>query len=187
MFKSLAQDFIMKQASKQISNKLWIDENIINKVTDEGLDGLILWLAKNTKNSEWAKWFFDAVQKDHDGSILDNIDSLFGDDKQAEWSKILDHILGNKKETIETQIWKDTGLDVWQIASILKIVAPLVLGMIGKKTKSEWLWLDDLVWLISNEWKEVANTSTGWSLLTKMLDQDGDGDFDVMDAIKMVT
>jgi len=187
MFKELAQDFIMKQVSSQISKATWINADAINKVTDEWLGSIILWLAKNVGSKEWAEWLYDAVKKDHDGSILDNIDSLFSDQKQEEWWKILDHIFGNKKEAIETQIGKDAGLDIWQVTSILKTVAPLVLGMLGKQTKDNWFGLDDIVWMLTNEKEEVAKKSKWLWIFGKLLDQDGDGDFDVIDAFKLAT
>ena len=113
MLKDLAQDFIMKQVANQVSKSTWIDSWLIEKVTDEWLGSMILWLAKNVGTKEWAQWLMGALTKDHDGSILDNVGSLFSEPKQQEWNKILDHILGNKKDVIETQIGKDTGLDIW--------------------------------------------------------------------------
>ena len=110
MIKDLVKDMVMKQVANQIEKKTGINSDIIEKVTDEGLGSLIFGLAKNNEKPEATKGFFDAITEDHDGSILDNIDSLFGEDKQTEGNKILDHILGNKKESIETQIGKDTGI-----------------------------------------------------------------------------
>ena len=186
MFKELAQDFIMKQVSNQIEKATGIDANLINKVTDEWLGSMILWLAKNAGTPEWAEWLFNAIKKDHDGSILDNVEAVFAPEKQEEGNKILDHILGNKKNVIETQIWKDTGLNISQVSSILKTVAPLVLGMLGKQTKEKWFGLDDIVGLISNEKEEVTKKWGLW-IFGSILDQDGDGDFDAMDAFKLLT
>jgi hypothetical protein len=128
-----------------------------------------------------------ALTQDHDGSILDNVGALFQEEKQAEWSKILDHILGDKKSAIETQIGKDTWLDIAQITSILKTVAPILLWFLGKQAKSDGFGLDDIVGLLWQEKEEVASKSEWLGIFGAILDQDGDGDFDVMDAFKMIT
>ncbi len=187
MLKELAKDFVMKQVANQVSKATWIDSSLIEKVTDEGFGSMILWLAKNVGTQEWAKWLMGALTSDHDGSVLDNVSSLFSESKQQEGNKILDHILGNKKEVIETQIGKDTGLDISQISSILKTVAPILLWFLGKQTKSEGFGLDDVIWLLWKEKEEVAKSSNGLWIFWAILDQDGDGDFDVMDAFKMIT
>lgn len=187
MLKDLAQDFIMKQVSKQISKATGIDENIINKVTDEWIGSMVLGLAKNAWTQEWASSLFNAVQKDHDGSILDHVSDLLWDSKQAEWSKIVQHIFWKKQEAIAWQIWKDTGLDMASVMKILSTVAPVVLGMLWKQTKDNWFGINDVIWLLSNEKEEVAKKSSNLWIFGKLLDQDGDGDFDVIDAFKMVS
>jgi len=187
MLKDLAQDFIMKQVANQVSKSTWIDSWLIEKVTDEWLGSMILWLAKNVGTKEWAQWLMGALTKDHDGSILDNVGSLFSEPKQQEWNKILDHILGNKKDVIETQIGKDTGLDIWQVSSILKTVAPILLWFLGKQTKSQGFGLDDVIGLLGKEKEEVTKSSKWLGIFGAILDQDGDWDFDMMDAFKMIT
>ncbi len=187
MLKDLAQDFIMKQVSKQIAKATGIDENIINKVTDEWIGSMILGLAKNAGTPEWASSLFSAVQKDHDWSVLDNIGDLFGESKQNEGMKIVSHIFGNKQEAIAGQIGKDTGLDMGSVMKILSTAAPVVLWMLGKQTKDNGFGLDDVVGLLSNEREEVAKKSSGLGIFWKLLDQDGDGDFDLIDAFKMAT
>ncbi len=187
MLKELAQDFIMKQVSNKIAETTWLDPKIIDNVTDEWLSSLIMWLANNTKTASWAEWLMSALTKDHDGSLLDNVSDLFWEAKGVEGNKILDHILWSKKESVEAQIWKDTWLDISQVANILKMAAPILLSFLGKQTKSEWFWLDDLVWFLGQEKEEVKQNSTWAGILWSLLDQDWDWDFDAMDALKMMS
>ncbi len=187
MLKELAQDFIMKQVANQVEKATGIDSKLIEKVADEWLWSMIFWLAKNVWTPEGAQWLMWALTKDHDGSILDNVSDLFAEEKQMEWGKILDHILGNKKTAIETQIWKDTWLWIWQISSILKTVAPILLWFMWKQVKNDWFWLDDIVSLLGKEKEEVAAKSNWLGIFWAILDQDWDWDFDVMDAFKLIT
>ncbi len=187
MLKELAQDFIMKQVANQVEKTTWIDSKLIEKVADEWLWSMIFGLAKNVGTPEGAQWLMWALNKDHDGSILDNVWALLSDDKQKEGNKILDHILWNKKDVIETQIGKDTWLDIGQVSSILKTIAPILLWFLGKKAKSDGFWLDDIVGLLSKEKEQVAEKSTWLWIFGAILDQDGDGDFDMIDAFKMIS
>lgn len=184
MFKELAQDFIMKQVSQQIASKTGLNVETINKVVDEWVGSMIFGLAKNAGNPEEAKSLFGAVQN-HDGSLLDNIWSIFGEEKQVEWWKILGHVFKWKETAITEQIQKDTGMDSANIMKILSTIAPIVLSMLGKQTKDNWFGLDDVVWMLTKEKEQVAQASSGLWIFGRMLDQDGDGDFDIMDAVKM--
>ena len=64
------------------------------------------------------------------------------------------------------------------------MLAPMVLGALGKKQKSEGLGVGDLMGFLGGE-KQAVEQSGGGSLIGRMLDQDGDGDFDMGDMAKL--
>ena len=66
----------------------------------------------------------------------------------------------------------------------MKMLAPMVMGALGKKKQSEGLGVGDLMGFLGGEQKAVEQAGGG-SLIGRMLDQDGDGDFDMGDLAKV--
>ena len=65
------------------------------------------------------------VLKDHDGSILDNLDGFLGNVSAGQGSKILGHVLGRKTSEIEKRVLRGGVLGyrlmtVQEIASAIK-------------------------------------------------------------------
>ena len=73
----------------------------------------------------------NALDRDHDGSILDNIASA--NDRQAEGGSILDHVFGGDKVNVENQISQSTGISMDKVGPILAMLAPVIMGYIGKE------------------------------------------------------
>jgi len=65
------------------------------------------------------------------------------------------------------------------------MLAPLVLGALSRKSKSGNLDLGGLKGMLQGEKKAMQQTATG-GLLSGLLDQDGDGDFDANDVLALV-
>ena len=90
-------------------------------------------LARNSSTPEGASALQNAVAKDHDGSLLDNLGALLGKKEVIDdGAGILKHILGNKQGNVEQYLSKNSGLDSAAIAKILKMAAPIVMGYLGK-------------------------------------------------------
>ncbi|MGZ5193704.1 MAG: DUF937 domain-containing protein, partial [Kaistella sp.] len=72
--------------------------------------------------------------KDHDGSILDNPAQV--EARQEEGGSILDHIFGGQKLQVENQLSQNTGISMDKIGPVLAMLAPLIMGFIGKEKHS---------------------------------------------------
>ena len=157
------------------------------------LPTLIGALARNASEPEGQQQLHRALSNDHDGSLLDNLGSLFAPEKSAapgvterttSGGAILDHILGKRKPRVEENIGKASGLSGGQVMKLLMMLAPLVMGALGKRRKQEDLSPGGLGDLLRGENERVESASGGGGLIGRMLDQDGDGDFDMMDMMK---
>ena len=90
-------------------------------------------LAKNASTPEGASSLMGALDRDHDGSILDDVAGFLGGSKQASNANmlngagILKHLLGGKQENAASMLSKDTGMDTGQIMNLMIKVAPMVL------------------------------------------------------------
>ncbi len=165
------------------------------KETNSGMDGamsiLMNALSKNAKSSGGASALSNALDRDHDGSILDDVVGFINGTSQQSNARsqngagILGHILGAQQGSAVDQLSKASGLSNSQSSSMLAKMAPLVLGMLGKQKKTSGIDLGGLSGILSGAAGNANNRTSGMGgLLTSFLDQDGDGSI-VDDAVKI--
>ncbi len=75
----------------------------------------------------------NALEKDHDGSILNN--PAQAKERQTEGGSILDHIFGSEKGAVENQLAGKTGISMDKIGPVLAMLAPLIMGYLGKQKR----------------------------------------------------
>jgi len=143
-------------------------------------------LAKNTATPHGANALLGALDRDHDGSVLDDVIGLVTGNISARHDSnalngigILGHIFGAKQNLAIEAIARMTGLHKNQTAMLMVRLAPMVLGMLGKKKKEENLRAPDLSDLLGNS--VAKREPVERSMISKILDRDGDGN--VMDEI----
>ena len=73
-----------------------------------------------------------ALDRDHDGSILDNLGPLLGGGPSDSHVRSLDHIFGQRRGTVEDAVASRSGLDCGQVMQLLAMLAPLVLGALSR-------------------------------------------------------
>ena len=118
------------------------DTNKASSALDTTINVLMNAMAKNASNPDGAGSLVNAVTKDHDGSILDNITDYFSGQFQPQnpsainGKGILDHLLGGKQETAASTIGKETGMDAGQIMKMMAMVAPILMGVLGKANQN---------------------------------------------------
>lgn len=151
------------------------------EATQDALSALMAGLAKNAKKPKGAASISKAIDKDHDGSAFDNImDMLRGDQskigqKATDGAGILDHIFGKEKEKVAGQLSKKSDIDQSKMSSLMEMLAPLVMGALGKSKKSGGFDITDLFSMLSGSAKKQSEKSGTMDMLTQMLDRDGDG------------
>jgi len=148
---------------------------------------------RNASTPEGAQSLMGALSNKHDGSILDNLGGLFGDGVDNEVSndgaKILGHVLGNRQQDVEKIIGEKSGLDSGSVANILKVAAPIIMGVLGKQAKQANVQSkSDLGGLLGNLLGGASNSGSvtkEQTFLEKVLDSDGDGSVidDVADMV----
>ena len=95
---------------------------------------IISYLRNKSQDANEAKALNNALDKDHDGSILDNPSSAL--EREQEGGSILDHIFGGQKATVENQLSQNTGISMDKIGPILAMLAPIIMGYIGKEKQA---------------------------------------------------
>ena len=91
-------------------------------------------MAKNTQsNPNGASGLLAALDRDHDGSILDDIGGFLTSSNDGGGPGILKHVLGGQQSAVETGLANKLGVDSSNISKLLMNLAPLVMGMLGKQ------------------------------------------------------
>lgn len=131
-------------------------------------------LARNSKSAEGASSLQNAIKKDHDGSLLDNLGGFLNNPESANGAGILKHVLGSKRQAVEQYISKDSGLSSDSVSKILEMAAPMVMGYLGKNSKGgEGNALGSVINSYLNSEKKQAPKSQ--SVINQLLDQNNDG------------
>ena len=119
-----------------------------------------------------------ALSGKHDGSILDNLGGLFqggvDDNVLQDGAGILGHVLGGKQDTVTNALSSQSGMDAGAVGNILKVAAPLLMGVLGKQSKqsgvSDASGLNGLLGgMLGGQPKQNQ------SLIASLIDADGDG------------
>ena len=178
LLQSQLSDGLIDQLSKQIG----APQQQTRTAADSILSSLIGGLAKNTQQPGGADALANALDNDHDGSLLDNLNDLIGGNtakvnpRAANGEGILNHVLGGKKGGIMDMVSQISGLGQGQSSNLMTILAPIVMGMLGKQKQQSGLDAGGIANILTGALgaqKERGGLST--SLITGLLDQDGDG------------
>jgi len=162
---------------KSISSQLGVKEKTAQSAVPQALSLLMGALANNASKKEGAQSLNQALEKDHDGTILNDLSGFLGNFQSGPGEGILKHVLGSKLGVAEEQMGKSTGLDSGTVGKLLMMLAPVVLGALGKTKKENGLDVSALAGLLSSEKKVAEKTAPqSMSILTQFLDVDGDGD-----------
>lgn len=180
---SLLQGPMGQQMVNGVVNQLGIKNEQAQLAISAAVPFLITALSKNAKNGD-SQNIANALERDHDGSILDNLGGFLSGGNFSDGAGILSHVLGGKQGQVENAISKSSGLNAAQISQILAMVAPIVMGYLGKEKRQNGLDAGGLSSLLGGLVGGTAQTNQReMSTIEKLLDRDGDGSAmdDVMD------
>ena len=98
---------------------------------------------------------------------------------------ILGHLLGNKRGTVEKGLSQATGLDTGATDKLMAMLAPAVMGELGKQQREGGLDANALAGMLTKERDAIQQKEPKMmGLAGKLLDADGDGDLDLSDFVK---
>ena len=159
-----------------IAQRFGISETTARTAVQIGIPLIMAALARNASQPQGAASLHQAINNDHDGSILDNVMGYLGNPQSANGAGILGHVFGNQRPTIENNLAQATGMDQSSAGGLLETLAPLVLGSLGKTQQQNELDPSGLSNLLTSQQQEAqANSPDVMSMLGSMLDQNKDG------------
>lgn len=173
---NLIQSQLSGQAIDMIAQQIGGNKQQTTTAVSAALPMIMQALSKNASNNQGAASLFNAVEKDHDGSVLNDIAGLVGNFQNGPGAGILKHLLGQKQRNAESMVSNASGLNSQSTAQLMQILAPIVMGQLGKQKQSGGLDIGGLVNLLSsNAGQQQKRSPQAASFLNSFLDQDNDG------------
>jgi hypothetical protein len=133
----------------QLGQQIGADKDQTASAANGIFASLLGGLAQNAQSPEGLHGLAGALDKHHDGSILDDLMGLVTGQAQAATPAanglgILGHILGGQQEPVAQQVSQSSGLDMSQVMKLMPILAPILMGVLGKAKNSGSLGIGDL-------------------------------------------
>ena len=99
--------------------------------------------------------------------------------------KILGHVFGGKQDNLAQQLGKATGLGGKGAGDLMSMLAPMVMGALGKAKQQSGSGVSGLQDLLRQEQNTIQRRQPKqMGMIQGMLDSDGDGDVDMSDILK---
>ena len=173
------QDLINERLSgdaiQQLSQQIGSDPQTTGNAVQAALPMLLGGMARNTQSNEGASSLLGALDRDHDGSVLDDVVGFLGQGGNGSGDGILGHIFGSNRPNVEAGISQASGLDLGQVARLLPLLAPLVMGALGRTQRQESLDAGSLAGLLGQQNQHAMATSPLFGALSQVLDSNRDG------------
>ena len=164
-------------AISQITQQLGVNQEQTQSAMGSLIPVLIGAMAKNSSNQEGAEALSGALDRDHDGSILDNLGGFLGNSAEGPGAGILKHLLGGKRGAVEQVVSQNSGLSQQQTGGLMEMLAPVIMGQLGKTKKEQGLDTSGLSDLLQGANNQARADGPDLGMLGKLLiDADGDGD-----------
>lgn len=194
-----------------LAQRVGSDPETVQRVASMVVPMLIGGISNNVHDSpEGRASLNQALEQDHDGSLLGQLDSLLGgaagdaggggesggggvlrglasavggllggdggadsdsgagsgsgattgtDSRALDGEGILRHVLGDRRGTVEASAARASGMDRGQVASLIPMLAPLVMGALGKVKKDRNLSEDQVAEVVDEERRELERAT----------------------------
>lgn len=194
----LTQDLLNQLQGQPLANiggQLGLSPSQTQNAVSAALPILMGALGRNASQPQGAEALFGALQRDHAGLDIGSVlGSVLGGGGQG--AGILEHVLGGRQSNAQRGLGAATGLDNGQAGTLLKILAPIVMAYLAKRMFSSTpapagtsplspspQGLGVALGEESQRYRQQGGLDGG--LLGAVLDQDGDGDLDVSDLMRL--
>ena len=162
----------------EIARSVGLSSGDVGNVLAGAVPAMMAGLTRNAASSGGAEGLLGALDRDHDGSILDDVAGyLGGGGNLAGGAGILGHVLGGRQPNVESAVSKSSGVDLASVGKIMAMVAPLIMGALGKAKSQQGFDASGLAAALGQQEHAARQVSpSAVDMFTRMLDSDGDGD-----------
>lgn len=185
----MLQGYLTPDVINQMSQETGASPEQTQVAAQGALSTLIGGLAKNAQG-DGANGIMAALDRDHDGSVLDDVMGLIGGGGAASSASalngagILGHILGDQAGGAAQMISQATGVNENGVLGMMVKLAPMVMGALGQQKQQQGLDASGLASLLGGSVQQQSNNPL-MQMATQFLDKNGDGSM-VDDLMGMV-
>lgn len=194
----LLQGALKDQLLKNTTQQLGANNQQADIAINATIATLMNAVSKNMSSPQGAQNLMSAINKDHDGSILDNLGGFLSgqmnqsNPRATNGAGIINHLIGGQKESIVKSIAQQSGMNEQNISMVMNTLAPVVLGMIGKvnsqakqnQPASQANNGGELLDFIQGATNTANKQPAAQGILGQLFDKNGDGNI-VDDLAKM--
>jgi hypothetical protein len=160
---------------KQIGQQLGADEDTTSNAIQAALPILLGGLANVSASQSGATSLLSALDRDHDGSILDDLGGFLDDFLSGRGAGILSHIFGPQEGAVERGVSQASGLDLSKVGPLLMMLAPIVMGALGRARREGGMSEGDLPRELSSAAQQTGGDQGLLGALSSMFDMNRDG------------
>jgi hypothetical protein len=160
---------------REISRQLEADEGVTGDAVQAALPMLLGGLANKSASQSGAATLLGALDRDHDGSILDDLVGFLGDYLSGRGAGILGHIFGDQEGAVERGVSQASGLHLSKVGPLLMMLAPIVMGAIGRAHREKGMEPGDLPRELGNAAQQTGGDQGLLGALSSMFDMNRDG------------
>lgn len=168
------------EATNQISQTIGANPTVTQTAIQMALPMILGSLAKNAAQPQGAESLSNALDQQHDGSILNNLGGYLGGNADPVQNQdgigILGHIFGQNQGAAAQQVSKTSGLDIGQAAQLMITLAPLVMGYLGRQKQQQGLDAGGLSNMLAGQQQQIqASGNPMMDMFSNFMDSDRDG------------
>ena len=170
----------------QIARSVGVSGGDVTNVLAGAMPAIMAGLTRNSQSGDGANALLGALDRDHDGSVLDDVMGyLGGGGDLASGAGILGHVFGGRENNIEQAVSRSSGVDLGAVTKIMAMVAPLLMGSLGKAKSQQGLDASGLAAALGQQEQVARKVSpSAVDMFSSLLDSDGDGS-SMDDIVKM--
>lgn len=157
---------------QQLSTHLGSDPAATSHAVSMVVPILLGQLSKGAADTQGSSALSNALDA-HDGSILNNLPALLKSGGIG--SSILSHILGSRRAPVEDGVVRASGLNAAQVGQLLTMLAPLVMGVLGRMKRDQGVVAEQLPVVLGQANLDMARQSSAVGDLSRVLDSNQDG------------
>lgn len=161
----------------QIGQQIGVDRETARDAVSAAVPVIVAALARNASDPAGADALNGALERDHDGSLLEDLGGFLGGGASSSLGgAILGHVFGGRRGGVESSLSRSTGLDGASVAKLLAMLAPIVMAALAKKRGEAGLDGGGLTDLLGGERDRMQQQAPdAFSAITGMLDANHDG------------